>query len=64
MASKIVDSWWFCNFTGGCIGIVKTEDEVTKKIKYRIGNGNGADEDLDAEFIKNYGSQFYPEIIK
>lgn len=64
MASKIVDSWWFCNLTGDCIGIIKTEDEVTKEIKFRIGNGQGINEDSDAEFIKNYGSQFYPEQIK
>lgn len=39
------------------VGIVLTEDEITKEKKAYIGLGNGFDEESDKEHIKKHGSK-------
>ena len=63
--SKIVNSWWYTLSPDGyCIGIIKTIDEITGEVKFRIGLGTGTNQTLDEEFIRDYGDKFYPDIIK
>lgn len=64
MSSKIINKWWYTDNIGHCIGIIKTKDNYTDEIKYRIGIVSGKDEELDAEFLKIYGTRFYPNIIE
>lgn len=61
--SKIVDKWWFTT-NGALIGIIKTVDDITGEEKFRIGTASGIDEKLDAQYIKDNGARFIPEIIK
>lgn len=61
--SKIIEKWWFTT-NGAFIGIVKTLDEITGEEKFRIGTASGVDEELDAEYIKDYGARFFPEMVK
>lgn len=44
------------------IGIVKCEDDVTKEIKWYIGDGGGVDENTDAEFIHQFGARLFPNM--
>lgn len=62
--SKVCNSWWYSTLNGNTIGIVKTIDENTNEIKFRIGLADGIDELADQERIKAYGARFYPEVIK
>ena len=62
--SKVLNSWWFTTADGDLIGIIKTIDEVTNEIKFRIGLADGIDELADQERIKAYGARFIPEVIK
>ena len=39
--SRVIDSWWYTTSGGHCIGIVKTVDDTTKEIKFRIGLADG-----------------------
>lgn len=61
--SKILQTWWYTTCVGTTIGIVKTYDEITKEYKFRIGNGDGIDEEVDAKFIAEMGDHFQPEEI-
>lgn len=61
--SKIVEKYWYTPMMGDVIGIIKTYDEITKETKFYIGTGIGADEEVDAEFIKKFGDKFYPEMF-
>ena len=61
---KILNCWWYTTFDGTTIGIVKTLDENTNKIKYRIGNGIGLEEADDAQKIAAEGDKFFPEVIQ
>ena len=62
--SKVIDSWWYTTSGGHCIGIVKTVDDTTKEIKFRIGLADGLNEMIDQERIKTHGARFIPEVIK
>lgn len=61
--SKIVNKWWFTT-NGVLIGIIKTVDDITGEEKFRIGMASGIDEELDAQYIKDNGARFIPEIVK
>lgn len=58
--SKILQTWWYTTFGGTTIGIVKTYDEITKEEKFRIGKGDGWDEEADAKHIAEEGDHFQP----
>lgn len=60
----ILNTWWFTTYEGQCIGIIKTKDDYTDEIKFRIGIGKGEDEQTDEIKILNYGDKFYPEAVK
>ena len=60
----ILNTWWFTTYNGDCIGIIKTKDDYTDEIKYRIGIGKGKDEVQDELTILRTGDKFYPEMIK
>lgn len=62
MSSTIIDTIWYTTHLGKLIGIVKCEDDVTKEIKYYIGDGAGVDEKTDAEFIHQFGDKFFPNM--
>ena len=62
--SKVINKWWFTTFGGHCIAIIKTLDEITGEEKFRIGIGEGLDEEIDALTILNCGDKFFPEVIK
>ena len=64
MASEILNAWWYNTCDGKHIGIVKTKDNITGDIKFRIAVVGGLDEELDKEYIRDFGDKFYPEIIK
>ena len=61
--SKIVDKYWYTPAMGDVIGIVKVYDDITQETKFYIGNGLGVSEESDAEYIKNFGDKFYPEMF-
>jgi hypothetical protein len=61
--SKIIDAIWFTQLNG-CIGIVLTEDEVTKMRKAYIGTGRGNDEGSDAKIIQMHGGKVSPVLFK
>lgn len=61
---KIEQCWWFTTFTGTTVGIVKTKDENTGEIKFRIGTGFGLDENQDAQKIALEGDKFFPGDVK
>ena len=61
---ETLNVWWFTTCDGKCIGIVKTKDSITEEIKYRIGTGEGKDEEFDKLNILNCGDKFFPEVIK
>ena len=62
MTSKIIQSWWFTPPLQPCIGIIKVETE-TGKNKFYIGTGKGENQKADEEYIKKFGTPFYPEIF-
>lgn len=62
--SRVTDSWWYTTSGGHCISIVKTIDEITNEIKFRIGEADGFNEIIDQERIKAHGARFIPEVIK
>lgn len=62
--SKVCNSWWYSTLNGNTIGIIKTIDENTNEIKFRIGLADGIDELADQERIKAYGARFYLEVLK
>lgn len=62
--SRVTDSWWYTTSGEHCIGIVKTIDETTNEIKFRIGLADGFNELVDQERIKAHGARFIPEAIK
>lgn len=62
--SKVLNSWWYTTADGDLIGIIKTIDEVTNEVKFRIGSADGFNELVDQERIKAYGARFIPEVIK
>lgn len=62
--SKVLNSWWFTTADGDLIGIIKTIDEVTNEVKFRIGSADGFNESEDQERIKAHGARFIPEVIK
>lgn len=62
--SIVTDSWWYTTSGGHCIGIIKTVDENTDEIKFRIGQADGFNQQLDEERIKRHGARFIPEAIK
>ena len=45
-----------------CVGIIKVKTESGEN-KFYIGTGKGIDERADEEYIKNFGTPFYPEIF-
>lgn len=45
--SKVLNSWWFTTADGDLIGIIKTIDEVTNEVKFRIGSADGFNESED-----------------
>lgn len=59
MEARIIDSVWF-----NLVGIVKVQDPITNEIKFYIGQGNGANQEKDEEFIANWGSPFQMEMFK
>lgn len=59
---KILDSWWYNTCDGKCIGIVKYKNEEGET-KFRIGVGDGLDQNKDERFIMEYGDKFIPESI-
>lgn len=52
---KILDVRWFCGRSN--VGIVRVEDEFDG-IKYYIGACKGMDEDMDKQWIADWGSTF------
>lgn len=63
MTSKIIQSYWFTPPMSPCIGIVKVKTESGEN-KFYIGTCKGKDERADEEYIKNFGTPFYPEIFR
>ena len=57
--SRVVNSWWFND-----IGIVKVHDDKINQDKFYIGRALGFDEQADIEYIKSFGTRFYPDLIK
>lgn len=47
---------WFTT-NRGAVGIVKKQDPITKEFKFYIGIGLGNDENIDAEYIRQFGSK-------
>lgn len=64
MASKVVDSWWYHDAQCNHIGIIKTVDEASGEVKFRIGKAYGFDPEFDKNVILKECSRFYPEMIK
>lgn len=64
MGSIVTNSWWYTTSGGHCIGIVKTVDEITKEVKFRIGQGDGFNESMDETRIQRHGARFVPDVIK
>lgn len=62
MTSKIIQSYWFTPPMSPCVGIIKVKTESGEN-KFYIGTGKGIDERADEEYIKNFGTPFYPEIF-
>lgn len=60
----ILNTWWYTTYDGSCVGIIKTKDDYTGEIKFRIGTGTGTDEQEDEIKILRYGDKFYPEMVK
>lgn len=57
--SKVVNKWWFTCLDGSVFGIIKTDSD-----RFYIGQAHSLDEETDENYIKNYGTPFYPEQIK
>ena len=62
--TKIDNLWWYTLASGEIIGIVKTINEQTGEVKFRIGCAKGINELEDAEYIKDCGARLYLENIK
>lgn len=62
--SRVINRWWYTTSGGHTIGIIKTIDEITNEVKFRIGLADGFNELLDEERIKSHGARFIPEVIK
>ena len=64
--SKITQVWWYSTFDVTCstIGIVKVHDDKTNEDRFYIGHAPGVDANKDAEYIKDYGTPFLPNVIK
>ena len=62
--SEIENYWWFSLLSGETIGIVKTKNEITGEIKFRIGTAQGQKEKDDLRFIRDWGATLIPEKIK
>lgn len=54
---------WFTTGRGECIGIVQIENEMEERKAY-IGLGDGHDEGLDIEIIKDWGAKAYPQTLR
>ena len=63
MTGKIIQSYWFTPPMSPCIGIIKVKTKSGEN-KFYIGTGKGIDERADEEYIKNFGTPFYPEIFR
>lgn len=63
MTSKIIQSWWFTPPLQPCIGIIKVETE-TGENKFYIGIGKGENQKADEEYIRWFGTPFYPGIFR
>lgn len=53
---NILDVRWFCAGHGN-VGIVRVMTEY-EGIRYYIGQCNGADEEVDSQYIADWGSRF------
>lgn len=60
----VLDTNWYTTCDGKTIGIVKTQDTITKEIKRRIGIGFGKDYQEDVDWIVKTGDKFIMEVIK
>ena len=54
---KTIMTKWFTN-SKGTVGIVFTEDPITKKREAYISAVDGNDEETDIKFIKEWGNTF------
>lgn len=63
MTSKIIQSWWYTPLLQPLIGIIKVETE-TGENKFYIGTGKGENQKADEEYIKQFGTPFYPRIFR
>jgi hypothetical protein len=60
---KIVECLWLTSEFGP-IGIVVTEDEVTKNREAYISGVRGLDEKTDQSYVAEYGARFPIEMIQ
>lgn len=54
--AKILDAMWFCAGHGN-VGIVRVSTEY-EGIKYYIGQCDGIDDEVDRQYIADWGSTF------
>ena len=63
--SKITNMWWYSSINSNTqIGIIKVHDDITGEDRFYIGTADGINERTEAERIKDYGTPFFPELIK
>lgn len=59
---KVEKVIWFTTGNNETIGVLLGIDDVTKKPKAYIGIGEGFDEGLDTQLIKDFGAKFHPSV--
>jgi len=55
---RIVSSRWFTNLFG-CVGIVVVDDLITGERKAFIGTGQGENEQVDIDYICEWGKELH-----
>ena len=63
MSSKIVYKVWF-TIGNQCIGLIITENELTKERRACIGTCSGDDETKDANQIKECGASVLKDLVR
>lgn len=61
---KVLHSYWFSDMTGGHIGVVIGEDEMTKERKAYIGIAGGYNQEADIAAIAARGQKLYPAVLE
>lgn len=61
---KVLKVLWVGNFGKNALGIIKTQDVVTEKVKFYIGIGKGISEQEDIALILAGGQKYTEDQFK